>query len=145
MWRGVVGGMALAVAVAGCSSRVSPHAEPIDARPGVTQVGTASWYGPGFHGNRTASGEVYDQYDLTAAHQTLPLGSHVVVTNLQNGRAVEVRINDRGPFVKGRTIDLSYAAARSLGMIGPGTVPVRVEVLGTDHLRMASAAYTIQV
>src|SRR5262249_7398083 len=145
MWRGVVGGMALAVAVAGCSSRVSPHAEPIDARPGVTQVGTASWYGPGFHGNRTSSGEVYDQYDLTAAHQTLPLGTRVSVTDLQNGRQVDVRINDRGPFVKDRAIDLSYAAARSLDMLGPGTAPVRIEVLGDTVLQVAAVAYTVQV
>jgi len=93
------------------------------------QEGVASWYGPGFHGRRTANGEIYDQYDLTAAHTSLPLGTRVMVTSLTNGRAVEVRINDRGPFVGGRVIDLSYAAARVLGMIGPGTMPVRVEVL----------------
>ncbi len=98
-------------------------------RNGV-QVGVASWYGPGFHGNRTANGEIYDQYELTAAHRTLPLGTHVMVTDLDNGRAVEVRVNDRGPFVDGRVIDLSYAAARTLGMVGPGTARVRVEVLG---------------
>ncbi len=110
------------------------------------EVGTASWYGPGFHGNRTSSGEIYDQYDLTAAHQTLPLGTRVAVTNLTNGREVEVRINDRGPFVKGRSIDLSYAAARSLGMIGPGTVPVRIEVLRrTDGIQLAATAFTVQV
>ena len=105
----------------------------------------ASWYGPGFHGKRTSSGEVYDQNDLTAAHQTLPLGTRVVVTNLQNGRAVDVRINDRGPFAKGRTIDLSYAAARSIGLVGPGTAQVRIEVLGAERPQLASAAYTIQV
>ncbi len=116
----------------------------MEVHPEAVQVGTASWYGPGFHGNRTSSGEIYDQYDLTAAHQTLPLGTRVVVTNLQNGKAVEVRINDRGPFVKGRAIDLSYAAARSLGMIGPGTVPVRIEVLGGERVQLVSA-YTIQV
>lgn len=144
MWRGVVGGLALTTAVAGCGFIFGRSAGPIDARPGATQVGVASWYGPGFHGNRTANGEVYDQYDLTAAHQTLPLGTRVAVTNLQNGREAEVRINDRGPFVKGRSIDLSYAAARSLGMIGPGTVPVRIEVLGNGGVQLA-AAYTIQV
>lgn len=109
------------------------------------QVGTASWYGPGFHGNRTSSGEVYDQYDLTAAHQTLPLGTRVAVTNLQNGREVEVRINDRGPFAKDRAIDLSYAAARSIGMIGPGTALVRIEVLGAEQPQLVSTAYTVQV
>lgn len=88
---------------------------------------------------------MYDQNDLTAAHQTLPLGTRVAVTNQDNGRTVEVRINDRGPFAKGRIIDLSYAAARSLGMIGPGTVPVRLEVLGEAPGRLPTAAYTIQV
>src|SRR5262245_44397131 len=94
-----------------------------------TQVGVASWYGPGFHGKRAANGEIFDQYELTAAHNTLPLGSHAVVTNLSNGRAVEVRITDRGPFVGARIIDLSYAAARVIDMIGPGTATVRIDVL----------------
>src|SRR5262249_58511897 len=137
--------VALAAVLPGCGFLFGHSKAPVDAHPGATQLGTASWYGPGFHGNRTASGEVYDQYDLTAAHQTLPLGTRVIVTNLDNGRAVEVRINDRGPFVKGRSIDLSYAAARSLGMLGPGTVPVRIEVLGGHPQRLASAGYTIQV
>jgi rare lipoprotein A len=96
---------------------------------GGHQSGVASWYGPGFHGRRTANGEVYDQYELTAAHQTLPLGTRALVTSITNGRSVEVRINDRGPFVDGRIVDLSYAAARVIGMIGPGTMPVRLEVL----------------
>ena len=144
MWRGVAGALVLAGALAGCGifARSTP---PIEDRAGATQVGVASWYGPGFHGKRTSSGEIYDQYDLTAAHQTLPLGTRVAVTNLQTGTAVEVRINDRGPFVKGRSIDLSYAAARSLGMLGPGTVPVRIEVLGSEGVQLAAAAYTIQV
>ena len=109
------------------------------------QVGTASWYGPGFHGNRTASGEVYDQHDLTAAHPSLPLGTRVSVTNLANGRQVDVRINDRGPFVKGRSIDLSYAAARSLGMVGPGTAKVRIEVVDGSQATLAPLAYSLQV
>jgi rare lipoprotein A len=117
----------------------------IEPRPGAVELGTASWYGPGFHGNRTSSGEIYDQYDLTAAHQTLPLGTRVAVTNLLNGREVEVRVNDRGPFVKGRSIDLSYAAARLLGAIGPGTIPVRIEVLGTDGVQLVAVAYSVQV
>ena len=96
---------------------------------GGRQEGIASWYGPGFHGKRTANGEVYDQYELTAAHQTLPLGTRVMVTSLTNGRAVEVRINDRGPFIGGRVVDLSYAAASVIGMVGPGTMPVQLEVL----------------
>jgi rare lipoprotein A len=115
------------VVAAGCSLVREPAPPPVVRG---TQVGIASWYGPGFHGNRTANGEIYDQHDLTAAHPSLPLGTRVMVTNLENGRAVEVRLNDRGPFVGGRVIDLSYAAARSIAMIGPGTARVRVEVLG---------------
>lgn len=91
--------------------------------------GMASWYGAGFHGNRTASGERYNQYDLTAAHRSLPFGTWVRVTNLNNGRSVVVRINDRGPFVGGRVIDLSAAAAQTIGMINSGVAPVSVEVL----------------
>jgi len=145
MWRGVVAGVLVTTTLSGCGFFFGRSKPPIQERPGAVQEGTASWYGPGFHGNRTSSGEVYDQYDLTAAHPTLPLGTRVAVTNLQNGKVVEVRINDRGPFVKGRSIDLSYAAARTLGMLGPGTVPVRIEVLGSDRVQLATAAYTIQV
>ena len=115
------------VGAAGCAALRSPAPPPITN--GV-QVGVASWYGPGFHGNRTANGEIYDQYELTAAHPSLPLGTRAMVTNLENGRAVQVRVNDRGPFVDGRAIDLSYAAARTIGMVGPGTVRVRIEGLG---------------
>lgn len=95
----------------------------------VTQSGLASWYGPDFHGKKTANGEVYDQNGLTAAHKTLPFDTIVRVTNLDNGRQVTVRINDRGPYVQGRVIDLSRAAAREIQMIGPGTARVRIEVL----------------
>lgn len=92
--------------------------------------GTASWYGPRFDGRTTASGERFDEDALTAAHQTLALGTRVRVTNLRNGRSVVVRINDRGPHYRGRSIDLSRGAAAKLGMIHPGTAPVRIEVLG---------------
>ena len=92
--------------------------------------GKASWYGPGFHGRRTANGEVFNSNDLTAAHRSLPFGTKVRVTNMNNGSSVVVRINDRGPFVKDRIIDLSAGAARSINMIGSGVAPVRVEVLG---------------
>jgi len=92
-------------------------------------MGIASWYGEDFHGRPTSSREIYDMNDMTAAHRTLPFGTHVMVTNLDNGRSAVVRINDRGPFVKGRIIDVSYAAARVLGMIGPGTARVRLDVL----------------
>ena len=94
--------------------------------------GTASWYGPRFHGKKTASGEIYDQNKLTAAHKTVPLGSKARVTNLDNGNTVEVEINDRGPFVQGRIIDLSRAAARALGFVESGTAPVRVELIAEE-------------
>jgi rare lipoprotein A len=91
------------------------------------ETGEASYYGPGFHGKETASGETFDQNDLTAAHPKLPLGSEVEVRNLENGRSVTVEINDRGPYAKGRDIDLSKAAAKELDMIKEGTAPVRIE------------------
>jgi len=94
--------------------------------------GTASWYGPRFHGKKTASGEIYDQNKLTAAHKTVPLGSKARVTNLDNGNTVEVEINDRGPFVQGRIIDLSRPAARALGFVESGTAPVRVELIAEE-------------
>ena len=94
------------------------------------QQGIASWYGADFHGKQTSSGEVYDMYQLTCAHQTLPLGTMVMVTNLENGKSVELKVNDRGPFVKGRIIDVSYAAARMLDMCEKGTAMVKVEVFG---------------
>jgi rare lipoprotein A len=94
------------------------------------QQGIASWYGKDFHGKQTSSGEVYDMYQLTCAHQTLPLGTMVMVTNLENGKSVELKVNDRGPFVKGRIIDVSYAAAKMLDMSEKGTAMVKVEVFG---------------
>jgi rare lipoprotein A len=96
---------------------------------GRTQEGVASWYGKEFQGRPTASGERFDMHDLTAAHRTLPFGARVQVTNLENGKSVVVRINDRGPNTKGRLIDLSYAAAKQLDMIGAGTAKVRIQVL----------------
>jgi len=110
---------------------------PMPVAKGFREVCIASWYGPNFHGRLTASGEVYNMYDFTAAHKTLPLGTYVLVKNLENGREVVVRINDRGPFVKNRCLDLSYAAARALGMIKKGTARVEIIVLSpgkkTDH------------
>ncbi|MBN1413063.1 MAG: septal ring lytic transglycosylase RlpA family protein [Spirochaetales bacterium] len=91
------------------------------------EEGYASWYGPKFHGRKTASGEIYDMHKLTAAHKTLPFGTYVLVVNLENGFSVVVKINDRGPFVKGRIIDLSKAAAIEIGMIKSGTARVRIE------------------
>ena len=94
------------------------------------EVGVASWYGPGFQGRKTASGQIYNMYDLTAASLTLPLDSYAYVTDLQNHRSVEVCVNDRGPYADGRIMDLSYAAAKALNMVGPGTALVRVQYLG---------------
>lgn len=103
----------------------------LDSSYGYEASGTASWYGREFQGRSTSSGEPYDMYRLTAAHRTLPLPSWVRVTNLANGRSVVVRVNDRGPFAdtERRIIDVSYAAAVRLGMVGHGTVPVRVEAI----------------
>jgi rare lipoprotein A len=96
-------------------------------------TGLASWYGPGFHGRRSASGEVYNQNAMTAAHRSLPFGTTVQVTNLRNGRSVVVRITDRGPFIRGRVIDLSAAAARVLGVMQSGVAPVQLEVLDNSQ------------
>ncbi len=100
---------------------------PISNAQGFVEEGRASWYGPGFHGKKTSNGESYDMHALTAAHKTLPLGTRVKVTRTDIGKSVVVRLNDRGPFVEGRIIDLSHAAAQALDMIGLGTAPVRVE------------------
>ena len=91
------------------------------------EEGLASWYGPLFNGRRTSSGEIYDMHAFTAAHRTLPFGTLIRVTNLSNGMQTQVRINDRGPFVANRIIDLSLSAARAIEMVGPGTVQVRLE------------------
>ena len=110
---------------------------PIDAAPTtstVTETGLASWYGAKHHGKRTASGEIFDQNKFTAAHRTLPWGSIVKVTNLDNGKSVEVRINDRGPYTKARVIDLSRAAARALAMVKSGVSPVRIELLSPREI-----------
>ncbi len=93
------------------------------------QVGIASWYGPGFHGKRTANGEIYDMYAITAAHKTLPFNTIVKVVDLDTGRSVVVRINDRGPFVPGRIIDLSFTAAQELGIVEKGIARVGLRIL----------------
>ena len=105
--------------------------QPLPDSKGFQQRGIASWYGKDFHGKKTSNGEIYDMYAVTAAHKTLPLGTYVRVRNLENNRTVEVRINDRGPFVRGRIIDLSYIAAKDIGIVGPGTARVEVVALGT--------------
>jgi rare lipoprotein A len=97
--------------------------------PATTQIGMASWYGPGFHGRETASGEPFNQHALTAAHRTLPLGTEAKVTNLATGQSVHVKINDRGPYVPGRHLDLSRAAAALLGLMKKGVAKVKIEVM----------------
>ena len=105
---------------------------PLDSADGYVEEGIASWYGPGFHGKLTANGETYNQKAMTAAHKTLPLPTFVRVENLENGKEIVVRVNDRGPFSKGRIIDLSEEGARRLGMLQKGTAKVRVSVLSED-------------
>jgi rare lipoprotein A len=121
--------LALCTFVHGCAS--SPRSpERFPGYPiGYTERGVASWYGPGFHGNKTANGERYDMHQLTAAHRTLPLGSVAVVRSMSTGRKVTVRINDRGPFARGRILDLSLAGAKALGMTGNGTDDIELRVV----------------
>lgn len=113
---------------------------PLQSAAGYEATGVASWYGRDFHGKKTANGERYDMYTMSAAHKTLPMPTMARVTNLENGRSVIVRINDRGPFVKDRLIDLSYAAARELGYDSQGTARVRVQVLGNGDPATYSAS-----
>ncbi len=134
------------VAIAGCSSVDTSHrtSEP-SPRPykvagkwyqprshahGFQQKGIASWYGKKFHGRKTSNGETYDMYGVSAAHKTLPFNTVVRVHNLDNGKKIDVRINDRGPFIRGRIIDLSYGAAKTIGLVGPGTARVKIVALG---------------
>lgn len=117
----------------------------IEREVGYVEKGTASWYGPGFHGKPTASGERYDMHKLTAAHKTLPLETVVQVRSLSTDRQVTVRINDRGPFIQGRIIDLSYRAAKDLRMIGRGTDSVRLTVLGYQESVKSHGPFWIQV
>ncbi len=113
----------------------------LQSASGFSEQGIASWYGPKFHGRKTANGETYNMHGMSAAHKNLPLGSWVRVTNLNNQRNLDVRINDRGPFVENRVIDLSYAAAKALDVVGPGTAPVRVVALeGTQDYSAGTAS-----
>ncbi len=119
----------LLVLAAGCAHRgLESSVEPVEK--GWTQKGLASWYGKPYHGRRAASGEIYNMHEMTAAHRTLPFGTWVRVTRRDTGDSVVVRINDRGPFVKGRIIDLSYAAAKKIGLVRDGVAPVRLKVVG---------------
>ena len=118
--------------------------EPLRDHNGFVQEGNASWYGKKFHGRKTSNGETYNMYAMTAAHKTLPMGVYVKVTNTQTGQQAIVRVNDRGPFVAGRIIDLSYSAAKEVGVVGPGTAPVIVEALGykADSRSSGNVTYT---
>ncbi len=151
--------LVLALTAAGCGRRANtpapvavssgaaaPGVEPVDSVDGAEDVeeGVASWYGHPYHGRRTANGEVYDMHKQTAAHRTLPFDTWVKVVNTENGRSTTVRINDRGPFVKGRIIDLSRSAAEEIDMVGEGTAPVRVTILKSAPAS-APDLYTVQV
>jgi rare lipoprotein A len=129
----------------GCAhkKRVRTPPAPTVAVPGSVETGLASWYGHPYHGRAAANGEIYDMEKLTAAHRTLPFDTWVRVQNLTNHKAVEVRITDRGPFIDGRIIDVSHAAARAIELIGPGVVQVRVEVLRAPEA--APAIFAVQV
>lgn len=119
--------------------------QPIPYSEGFQQQGIASWYGKKFHGRKTSSGEIYNMYAVSAAHKTLPLGTYVRVHNLNNNKKLDVRINDRGPFVRGRIIDLSYMAAKKIGMAEAGTAQVKIVALGapggTSSQSKAVASY----
>ena len=117
-------------------------------KPGTVERGMASWYGEPFHGRATASGEIYDMYGISAAHKQLPLGTRIEVTNLENGRKLTMRVNDRGPFIRGRILDLSYGAAKELDIVQQGLAKVEIRVLdvgkGLPGPELTSR-YTIQV
>lgn len=131
----ILAAFAAALGLAACtgsSPRFTPSAAPhlqVGGSYSAGEEGTASYYADEFHGRKTSNGEVFDMDSLTAAHRSLPFNTTVRVTNLNNNLSVVVRINDRGPFVEGRIIDLSLAGARAIGMIGTGTAPVRLEVI----------------
>ncbi|HEV2162140.1 MAG TPA: septal ring lytic transglycosylase RlpA family protein [Stellaceae bacterium] len=142
-WKAIAACAGVALLTA-CQSAPPPPPTPIpptttDERPQFVQVGFASWYGPGFHGNRTADGERFDMNALTAAHRTLPFNSYVRVTDLATGRSVIVRINDRGPYNRCRIIDLSARAARELGITADGTARVRIDGVDNGAAPVAAA------
>src|SRR5579862_45351 len=143
----------LAVALFGCGEkkkvRAAPPPPPAPARGAapsafVEEIGVASWYGHPYHGRAAASGEIYDMEQMTAAHRTLPFGAQIRVHNLTNEKTVDVRITDRGPFIDGRIIDLSHAAARSIDMLGPGTARVRLELISAPAV-LAPGYFGVQV
>ena len=141
---------ATAILLLTASCGVANRTTRANSKAPAIETGVASWYGPNFHGKLTANGEVYDMDGMTAAHRTLPFNSEVMVENLDNGKTVRVRINDRGPFAKDRIIDLSRAAATQIDMMGPGTARVRLYLIKGDlensritDLKVAN--YTIQL
>jgi rare lipoprotein A len=137
-------GFFLAIVTASCASVPKPGG---DYGVGYRETGVSSWYGEPFHGRQTANGEIYDMYGLTAAHRLMPLGTIVKVTHRENGRSVTVKVNDRGPFVRGRILDLSYGAAKRLEMTSTGTAPVAIEVVDLPRNFRASGGgrFTVQV
>lgn len=118
---------------------------PLSTYEGYEEEGIASWYGPKFHGRKTSNGEIFNMYEMTAAHRVLPMNTKVRVTNLDNGKVIDLRINDRGPFARNRIIDLSFAAARKIDMIGPGTARVRVEATGSVPRDQMKGNFYVQV
>lgn len=146
--------VALSVFTAGCTRKHhrtsanvprTPRTIPPAVAPGYTEEGIASWYGIPFNGRPAANGEIYDMETLVAAHRTLPFNTWLRVTNLQNDRSVKVRVIDRGPFVNGRILDLSKAAAREIGLLGPGTGKIRLEVISAPPDRPMNDFYTVQI
>ena len=140
----------VAILLTGCAHKKHVRRTPPPPAPsaapklGHTETGLASWYGRPYHGRRAANGEIYDMEKLTAAHRTLPFDTWLRVANLDNSKTVEVRITDRGPFVEGRIIDLSHAAARAIDMLGPGIARVRLEVIRTPEY-VSPAVFAVQV
>jgi rare lipoprotein A len=133
------------LALSDCANRHrSIAATPAPPQTGPGETGLASWYGHPYHGRPAADGEIYDMESFTAAHRTLPFGSWVRVVNLSNNKTVDVRIIDRGPFVDGRIIDLSHAAAGTIDIIGPGVARVRLDILSTPPAEAAGNWYAVQ-
>ena len=147
MWKSSL--LVLAAIFLGACASTREVSRPFEWEKGTQfrEVGLASWYGEDYHGRRTANGEIYDMNAMTSAHRTLPFNTRVRVTNLENGKRCDSRINDRGPFIPGRIIDLSKSGAKELGILGPGTARVAVEVIGRPVAASPSGfgIYAIQV
>jgi rare lipoprotein A len=154
MNRHLVCALVFAAVITGCGKKKTRVAVPVGGRSappvavapaiGTTERGSASWYGHPYDGRAAADGEIYNMETLVAAHRTLPFQTYVRVRNLDNGKTVDVRIIDRGPFVRGRIIDLSHAAAKRIGLIGPGVAPVEITVIATPAVS-APALFAVQV